>query len=148
MVVVEDKKNCSGCQACENICPVKAIRMKEDAEGDEDKRHQPPHFAVEQGVQVEGKKADGVVVVVAQDQKQIDDHCADDDDLHQVGDAEVGMPVCELVNFSIDAVQGKHLRTNVRRRQGAFCKSRGYKFLFYMIFFKMSLQNCKQRIFL
>lgn len=33
MVVVEDKKNCSGCQACENICPVKAIRMKEDAEG-------------------------------------------------------------------------------------------------------------------
>ncbi len=33
MVVIEDKKLCSGCQACENICPVKAIRMKEDTEG-------------------------------------------------------------------------------------------------------------------
>lgn len=35
MIHVEkkDKKNCSGCTACANICPTKAITMKSDSEG-------------------------------------------------------------------------------------------------------------------
>lgn len=31
--VTEEKKNCFGCRACANICPVKAITMQEDEEG-------------------------------------------------------------------------------------------------------------------
>lgn len=30
---ITDKKDCTGCRACEQICPVKAITMKEDDEG-------------------------------------------------------------------------------------------------------------------
>lgn len=33
MLKIEDKSQCCGCQACENICPVHAIRMVPDAEG-------------------------------------------------------------------------------------------------------------------
>ena len=33
MVCVEDKKNCSGCHACFNICPKEAIEMIEDDKG-------------------------------------------------------------------------------------------------------------------
>lgn len=33
MIKIQDKKNCSGCSACESICPVNAIRMVNDCEG-------------------------------------------------------------------------------------------------------------------
>ena len=33
MITITDKKLCSGCSACENICPKQAIIMNEDAEG-------------------------------------------------------------------------------------------------------------------
>lgn len=33
MVILKGKKNCSGCHACFNICPVKAIEMQSDEEG-------------------------------------------------------------------------------------------------------------------
>ena len=33
MIQITDKKKCSGCAACYNICPVKAIKMKPDYEG-------------------------------------------------------------------------------------------------------------------
>lgn len=33
MINIEDKKKCTGCYACYNICPVKAIKMIEDEEG-------------------------------------------------------------------------------------------------------------------
>ena len=33
MIQITDKKKCSGCAACYNICPVKAINMKPDHEG-------------------------------------------------------------------------------------------------------------------
>ena len=33
MVEINDKKDCCGCTACMNICPVNAIIMKEDEEG-------------------------------------------------------------------------------------------------------------------
>ena len=33
MIKINDKKNCSGCAACYNICPINAINMEEDNEG-------------------------------------------------------------------------------------------------------------------
>lgn len=33
MITIDDKKNCSGCSACANICPVRAINMQPDNEG-------------------------------------------------------------------------------------------------------------------
>lgn len=33
MIDIKNKKNCTGCFACYNICPVKAIKMVEDKEG-------------------------------------------------------------------------------------------------------------------
>ena len=33
MIEIKEKKDCCGCTACMNICPVKAIEMKEDVEG-------------------------------------------------------------------------------------------------------------------
>lgn len=33
MIIINDKKKCSGCSACKNICPKKAISMREDGEG-------------------------------------------------------------------------------------------------------------------
>lgn len=33
MIKIKNKKNCSGCHACENICPKKCIEMKSDKEG-------------------------------------------------------------------------------------------------------------------
>lgn len=33
MIVITEKKNCCGCTACEQICPVHCIEMKEDEEG-------------------------------------------------------------------------------------------------------------------
>lgn len=32
-IKILNKKDCTGCRACEQICPVKAISMKEDDEG-------------------------------------------------------------------------------------------------------------------
>ena len=32
-VIYNSKKECCGCGACENICPRKCIRMKQDDEG-------------------------------------------------------------------------------------------------------------------
>ena len=32
-IKILNKKDCTGCRACEQICPVKAIIMKEDDEG-------------------------------------------------------------------------------------------------------------------
>ena len=33
MIDIQDKKNCSGCTACESICPTKAIKMHPDSLG-------------------------------------------------------------------------------------------------------------------
>lgn len=33
MIEIKNKKNCSGCEACLNICPVKCIKMEEDEDG-------------------------------------------------------------------------------------------------------------------
>ena len=33
VILFDDKKNCSGCGACFNICPKQAIEMKEDEYG-------------------------------------------------------------------------------------------------------------------
>lgn len=33
MIIIKDKKECSGCEACINICPVNCIEMKEDEYG-------------------------------------------------------------------------------------------------------------------
>lgn len=33
MIILTDRKKCTGCSACEQICPAKALRMKEDSEG-------------------------------------------------------------------------------------------------------------------
>lgn len=33
MIEIVDKKNCCGCTACSSICPINAIKMKEDEEG-------------------------------------------------------------------------------------------------------------------
>ena len=33
MITIEDKKDCCGCWACENVCPKHCIEMKEDEEG-------------------------------------------------------------------------------------------------------------------
>lgn len=32
MIEITNKKNCSGCEACSNICPQQCISMKEDIE--------------------------------------------------------------------------------------------------------------------
>ena len=33
MIKITDKKNCSGCKACYNICPKNCIEMNTDEEG-------------------------------------------------------------------------------------------------------------------
>ena len=33
MICMKDKKECCGCEACFQVCPVGAINMKRDSEG-------------------------------------------------------------------------------------------------------------------
>ena len=37
--------------------------------------------------------------------EQIDDHRADHNNLHQIGDAEAGMLIAKFIDFAVDAVQ-------------------------------------------
>jgi len=55
-IKILNKKDCTGCRACEQICPVKAISMKEDDEGfitpkvDEERRMEHPHLSIAQNI--------------------------------------------------------------------------------------------------
>ena len=76
--------------------------------GHEHKGHQPPHLAVEQCIEIEGQKAQGVgVVVLGQQHEHIDRNVADDDNAHEVGNAEPGMGGAEALHPVIEFFQGE-----------------------------------------
>ena len=60
---------------------------------------------MQKGIEIKGQKLDGADVVPCEQVEQIDDNCADHNDLHQIGDAEAGMLIAKFVDFAVDAVQ-------------------------------------------
>ena len=63
---------------------------------------------MEQGIEIEGQKAQGVGVVgLGQQHEHIDRHIADDDNAHEVGNAEPGMGGAEALHPVIEFFQGE-----------------------------------------
>ena len=67
--------------------------------GHEEEGHQPPDLKVLDSLPAEAQKADGLVP--GENCQQINDDVADDDELHQIGDAEVGMGIGEPIHSGV-----------------------------------------------
>ena len=67
--------------------------------GHEEESHQPPDLKVLDSLPAEAQKADGLVP--GENRQQINDDVADDDEFHQIGDAEVGMGIGEPIHSGV-----------------------------------------------
>ena len=93
--------------------PVVEIQTDQQGEGrgkgrNEYERHQPPHLAPQQCVEIEGQEIHGIGVGAhGQQHQHIHRHVARHDHAHQVGDAEPGMGGAEPLHPVIDLFQGE-----------------------------------------
>ena len=79
--------------------------------GHEDKGDKPPQLALGDGAPAEGQKTDRLIA--REDGQQIDQDAANDDELHQIGDAEARVLVGKAVHGGTEFSQGNPSKTRI-----------------------------------